>query len=128
MPTAFLRDRLVRALLPTLEAKVRALLLPRFDTVREARAEAASLTEAIQRVEHAATQLQARLDRGPFHGGMTVHAAHARHPGVAAVFAKRGLPGCPDCAVGADESLTEAARGEGLPLDAILAELNSLLR
>lgn len=128
MLPAPLRDRLVRALLPALEAKVRALLVPRFEAVRQARAEADALGASIARVERAAADLQARLDRGPFHAAMTVHAAHARHPGVAAVFAKRGLPGCPDCAVGADESLTEAARGEGLPLDEILAELNSLLR
>jgi hypothetical protein len=69
----------------------------------------------------------ARLDRSPFTDATTVHAAHARHPGVQAIFARHGLPRCPDCAVGADETLAEAAYGEDLPLVGLLDELNALL-
>ena len=128
MLRARLHAQLVRALLPALSTRVRAFLLPRLEAVRQAQAETRALVSEIERVELALAQLQARLDRGPFHGGMTVHAAHLRHPGVAEVFRRRGLPGCPACAVGADESLTEAARGEGFAIDELLVELNSLQR
>ena len=67
-----------------------------------------------------------RLDPGPFRGEMTVHAAHARHPGVGRIFASRGLPACPACAVGADETLAEAAEAEGFPLSELLADLRGL--
>lgn len=67
-----------------------------------------------------------RLHPGPFRAEMTVHAAHARHPGVRPIFAARGLPHCPSCAVGADETLAEAASGEGLDLQELLAALAAL--
>ena len=69
----------------------------------------------------------ARFDRSPFHPAMTVHSAHARHPAVGAFFAARGLPACPDCAVGADETLAEAAFAEDFDLDGLLHEMNRLL-
>ena len=68
-----------------------------------------------------------RLSRTPFHAGMSIHATHARHPGVQALFARRGLPACTDCAVGADETLEEAAFGEGFDLDGLLHDMNALL-
>ena len=58
---------------------------------------------------------------------MTVHAAWARHPGTARIFRAHHLPACPDCPVGADETLAEAAFGYGLDLDDLLARLNALL-
>ncbi|MFZ5479688.1 MAG: hypothetical protein ACOZNI_23175 [Myxococcota bacterium] len=89
------------------------------DVLAGARADADALAA---RVEGAI----ARLDAGPFRAGMTVHAAHARHPGVQAIFARHGLPRCTDCAVGADETLAEAAEGEGLDLATLLAALDAL--
>ncbi len=62
----------------------------------------------------------------PLDGQLTVHAAHARHPGVRALFARRGLPHCPACAVGADESLSEAAFGEDFDLNGLIAEIHAL--
>ena len=88
-----------------------------------------ALDEALPQVdalEDALTQARARLDPGPFRPEMTVHAAHARHPGVQAIFARRGLPGCPDCPVGADESLAEAAAAEGFAVGELLRELEGL--
>jgi len=64
---------------------------------------------------------------GPFTQEMTVHRAWARHPGVRGIFARRHLPACPDCAVGADETLAEVAFGYDFDLDALLRELNALL-
>lgn len=84
------------------------------------------LQHAVLAAGVAADNLHARLDRSPFVAGLTVHAAHARHPGVGAIFARHGLPRCPDCAVGADETLAEAAFGEGLELTGLLTELNEL--
>jgi hypothetical protein len=55
---------------------------------------------------------------------MTVHAAHDRDPRAAVLFGERGLPRCLDCAVGADETLAEAATGEGFDLEVLLGLLN----
>lgn len=77
--------------------------------------------------ERAMAAALARLDDSVLTGATTVHAAHARHPAIQAVFARHGLPRCPDCAVGADETLAEAAFGEGLQFDALLTELNAAL-
>lgn len=93
-----------------------------------ARAEVRALHRALDAAEQTADRLAAILDRAPITGATTIHAAHARHPGVQAVFAARGLPACPDCAVGVDESVAEAALSEGLDLSDLLLELNSLLR
>jgi hypothetical protein len=109
-----------------LAAQVRVVLAPRQALHGAARADADALRPAVHALAARADALYARLDRTPFSGALTVHAAHARHPGVQAVFARHGLPRCPDCAVGADETLAEAAFGEGLPLDTLLAELNAL--
>jgi hypothetical protein len=84
-----------------------------------------SLDRADQLVDDIGQANAARLQR--FTAEMTVHAAWARHPGVAAVFAARHLPACPDCAVGADETLAEAAFGYALDLQRLLDQLNGLL-
>lgn len=115
------------ALLAEVRVRVAALLAPRAEALAEARTDADALAEALRAAEPRAAATLARLDRSPFLPTTTVHAAHARHPGVQAIFARHGLPRCPDCAVGADETLAEAAWGESLPLDALLAELNELL-
>jgi hypothetical protein len=109
----FLADRVRAALAPRRVDDVAALLA-------RARADADALAARLEREI-------ARADTRPFRPEMTVHAAHARHPGVQAIFARRGLPRCLDCAVGADETLAEAAHGEDLDLRVLLAELDALL-
>jgi hypothetical protein len=115
------------AMMQALEAHVREILGERRLAQRAA-------TEALDALRRDASALarrvddaRARLDPGPVHAGTTVHAAHARHPGVAEIFARRGLPRCTDCAVGADETLAEAAAGEGFPLAALLNDIHTLL-
>lgn len=114
-------------------ARVRAWLGERVrDALTERRLpalgeELASTRARLAFVERSLELALARLDDSPLTGATTVHAAHARHPAVQAVFARHGLPRCPDCAVGADETLAEAAFGEGLQFDALLTELNAAL-
>lgn len=106
---------------------VRDELAPRREAVIAA---TAAHDEAHRRLPGLAAGAQHALhiaDTGPFRPTMTVHAAHARHPGVRAAFTARGLPACPDCAVGGDETLAEAAFGELFDVDVLLAELNALL-
>jgi hypothetical protein len=64
-----------------------------------------------------------RHDPRPIDGTTTVHAAIARDPRVERALAERGLPRCRDCAVGAEETLSEAAFGEGFDLDGLLSAL-----
>ncbi len=90
------------------------------------RADLTGLRRQVGAVESRTAALHARADPAPFRLEMTVHAAHARHPAVAEAFARRGLPACPACAVGADETLGEAAFAEGFPVADLLAELNAL--
>lgn len=105
-----------------------AELAPRTELLRESRAEAEAARDALERLERSVPKVAARLWTGPFRAETTVHAAWQRHPGVAAVFARRGLPRCLDCAVGEDETLAEAATGEGFGVEGLLAELNGLIR
>ncbi len=67
--------------------------------------------------------LRVRYDLAPVGPHTTVHAALARDPRVEAALAARGLPHCRDCAVGAEETLAEAAFGEGFDLDALMRAL-----
>lgn len=106
---------------------VRGVLRERRAAFEDASRYADGLTVPLRAAERGAAGVLVRLDRTPFSASMTVHVAHARHPGVGAIFARHGLPRCPDCAVGADETLAEAALGEGLPLEVLLAELRPLL-
>ncbi len=103
---------------------------------QDLRAALAALTTGLGRAQADLDRAQGLADaltqafaerRQPFAGHMTVHAAWARHPGVAGIFAGHHLPACPDCAVGADETLAEAAYGYGLDLGALLGQLNALL-
>ena len=110
-----------------LAQQVRARLRSRRDALEGARSQLSALQRDAQVLAAGLDAAIVRLDRAPFRGEMTVHAAHARHPGVQAVFARHGLPRCPDCAVGADETLVEAAYGEGLDLGTLLRELDALL-
>ncbi len=109
-----------------LDDRVAADLEPRRDLLRPVREELADALPALDRLDDALIRARSQLDLGPFRPDMTVHAAHARHPDVAAAFNARGLPGCPDCPVGADETLAEAAAAEGFALAELIIELEGL--
>lgn len=122
-----IRAELVPRVRAVLTRRTRALLAPRAEALVEARAHADAVRSALLLAERSSAAAVARLDRAPLSAATTVHAAHARHPGVTGVFARHGLPRCMDCAVGADETLAEAALGEGLDLEILLGELSALL-
>lgn len=109
-----------------LQARVRAQLAPRAAALAIARDELRGLLPRVDALDDAVDRARAEVDPGPFRPDMTVHAAHARHPGVRGLFAARGLPGCPACAVGADETLAEACTAEGLSLPELLDALRAL--
>lgn len=105
---------------------VRVELAPRKPLVAEVRSALQAALPALDGLDDALLRAAARLDPGPFRADMTVHAAHARDPRAQAIFARRGLPGCPDCAVGTDETLAQAALAEGFSLSELLDELRRL--
>lgn len=90
--------------------------------------EVEALQTRIKQAHRRISQDIARLDRQPFTSATPIHVAWRRHPGVGAVFRRYGLPRCLDCAVGADETIAEAALSEGFSANQLLAELNALLR
>ena len=57
---------------------------------------------------------------------MTVSDALALHPSARWVFAAYRLSGCNGCAQSSAETLAEVAEGYQLPLEKLLADLNSL--
>lgn len=105
------------------------------EALAERRRAAASLSVAAGAMGAACADLEAALraveDRieaaRPFRAETTVHRAWARHPGAPGVFARYHLLACPECPVGADETLAELALGYRVPLDALLDQLNALL-
>lgn len=105
------------------------------DALSEQRGEAEAFAKSTRglsaAVGGASSSLKALEDaieaRRPFSGTTTVHQAWARHPSVRGVFAGYHLTACPDCPVGADETLEEAARGYQIPLTELLSQLNALL-
>lgn len=106
-------------------ARIVRALEPRRAALEEARRALVALKQSLGPTEGRAAATMARFDPTPFRLDMTVHAAHARGPDVAAAFARRGLPNCPACAVGADETLAEAAFAEGFSIAALIDELNA---
>ena len=109
------------------EGRIRSALAGRANALRDIRQELAEGRSEALDLDRRVAAAAIRLDRTPITAETTVHAAHARHPDVQALFARRGLPACPHCAVGADESIAEAAFGEGFDLAALLEEMNALL-
>ncbi len=105
---------------------VRVQLAPRVLILTEIRGHLDAALPPLDALDDALAASASRLDSGPFRADMTVHAAHARHPAVRAAFARRGLPGCVDCAVGGDETLAQAALAEGWSLPVLLEELREL--
>ena len=119
-----------RRLADALDSRVRAQVGGELDALRletlALKGAIDAATGAADRLDHTLAGAQGRIAPGPFRAEMTVHAAHARHPRTREVFATRGLPHCPSCAVGADETLAEAASGEGMDLQELLAALRAL--
>lgn len=121
-PRWICRVRVYRCVRRRLERFV-AITLPDLGPVRRA---AKSLDRDLRRVEERLSRLELRLRHPGFRPDMTVAEAFERHPGVAAVFARRHLHRCHACPVAHDETLEELADGRGFSLDALLAELQLL--
>jgi len=62
-----------------------------------------------------------------FHEGMTVNDALRAHPEAALVLAGYNLGGCAACGVSTIETLSQVCQSYGIPLDALLSSLNSLV-
>lgn len=105
---------------------MRGVLSERSAALADARAAFEAGVPAADALDDALVRARNLVDPGPFRPDMTVHAAHARDPRVRDVFAARGLPACPSCAVGADETLAEACSAENLSLPELLDALRAL--
>ena len=66
-------------------------------------------------------------EKKEFIGEMTVGEALRVHPEVGLVLASYHLGGCSHCGINEIETLEQVTAGYGVPLDALLASLNSLL-
>ncbi len=121
-----LRDRLLEQLRARVQLEVDLAAQPGL----AARAEVPELGQRLAETRDRLGRMEAALEdrTAPFSMAMTVHQAWGRHPGVRQVFAARGLPDCDLCAVGGDETLEEACQGYALSPQALLEELNALLR
>ena len=108
------------------QGRVRVILAERTAAMDAVRSELGAVRLGVDATERAAVAVAGRHDRTPFHLDMTVHVALSRHPAVAVALSRRGLPACADCAVGADETLGEAAFAEGFDASALVEELNRL--
>jgi hypothetical protein len=104
-----------------LEGEVRHRLAGRATETIEA--DMAATRAGLAGCEARVRELLQRHDPRPIDGTTTVHVAIARDPRVERALVARGLPRCRDCAVGAEETLAEAAFGEGFDLDGLLSEL-----
>lgn len=58
---------------------------------------------------------------------MTVGEAMSLHPNTRWVFASYHLGGCSHCAISMEETIEQVAEGYGVPLDRLMADLNSLM-
>lgn len=61
-----------------------------------------------------------------FSKDMTVETAFRTHAGAKRVFAKFHLGGCSNCAISETETVEQVSEGYGIPLDMLMAELESL--
>lgn len=120
-----------------LRQKVLAALSPRRALLDEPRSALSGLDQALAQLDRriaAADRAAVALHREinlwnrPFSLDFTIQEARQRHPGAAAVFTRHHLPSCDGCAVRFDETLREAAEAYGIDGDALLADLNALLR
>jgi hybrid cluster-associated redox disulfide protein len=62
-----------------------------------------------------------------FNKEMTVGQAMSLHPNARWVFASYHLGGCSHCAISNEETIEQVAEGYGVPLEALIGDLNSLL-
>ena len=62
-----------------------------------------------------------------FYKEMTVGEALALHPEAGLVFASYHLGGCAHCGINEYETIEEVCYAYGVPVEALLASLNSLL-
>lgn len=107
-----------------IRSRAREELAPRGEALEAARADLRNALSRLERLEGASADALARYDLSPVDADTTVHVALRKHPRAQEALARRGLPRCADCAVGGDETLLEAAFGEGFDLEGLLAELN----
>ncbi|MDH5717852.1 MAG: DUF1858 domain-containing protein [Spirochaetia bacterium] len=68
-----------------------------------------------------------KTEEKKFTAEMTVKEALNMHPESSMVLAGYHLGGCSSCGVNEIETLEQVCNGYGIPLDALLASLNSLL-
>lgn len=122
-----IRTRLQDWLLGHVRASVHRSLAPRRAEQAQLQSELLLLRSQLSAQRKFIEKELQRLDRSPVDASTTVHAAHHRHPKVQEIFASYGLPACLDCAVGAEESLQEAAFGEDLPAGVLIGRINALL-
>jgi len=123
-----LPDRVVRWFVGVVVAQIDAALAAQRAGVVQASDSAGGMSASSSSTSTALRSLEDAIEaRRPFSGRTTVHQAWARHPGVRGVFARYHLLACPDCPVGEDETLEEAARGYQIPLPVLLEQLNALL-
>ncbi len=108
------------------EPVIRGILDDRRHAAVLIRADLAAARPTLRALEHTVDAVAPVFDRRPLGPDLPIHAAHARDPRVREVFARHGLPNCPACPVGADETLAEAAFSEGFDVDQLLAELVAL--
>ena len=62
----------------------------------------------------------------PFHSKMTVGEALQTHPGAFDVFRMFHLGGCSHCGVNPEDTLEDLGRSNGIPVEALLEQLNAL--
>jgi hypothetical protein len=105
---------------------IRQALSERRHAVEAVSADLEAARVRLRAVEREAERNGARFDRTPLGPSLTIHAAHARDPQVQQVFSTFGLPNCPACPVGADETIAEAAFAEGFDAAALIAALGAL--
>jgi len=105
---------------------IRRALNDRRLAVEAVNADLQSAQVRVRGVEREVERNAARFDRTPLGPTLTIHAAHARDERVQQVFSSFGLPNCPACPVGADETIAEAAFAEGFDAAALIAALSAL--
>ncbi len=66
-------------------------------------------------------------EENKFHAAMTAGDVLRRHPEAGIVLASYHLGGCSHCGINEEHKLVDICAGYGVPLDALLDSLNSLL-
>ena len=66
-------------------------------------------------------------EKNQFRADMTIGDALQMHPEVGLVLASYHLGGCSHCGINEIETIEQVCMGYGVPIDALLSSLNSLL-